>query len=273
MSNSGDPAFDHDYIDIACSYCGPHRRSPINQKRKVMRVWRVGQSVETFHCARCGARGRLAERSFRQTVAAQSGTPAASVEQRMRLARQLWQAAMPIGGTLAERYLRHARSIGGTPPPTLRYLPASGRHPHAMIAALGLAKEISCGELDTPIAPPAVHLTRLAPDGLQRLDKIMMGPVSGHPIVLAPPNDGLGLVIAEGIEDALSLREATGLGAWAAGSATHLAKLAPSVPGCVAWVTLAEDDDDAGRKAVQHLAQALGERGFPVSIMSLARAA
>jgi phage/plasmid primase-like uncharacterized protein len=142
-----------------------------------------------------------------------------------------------------------------------------------MIAAFGFVAEVSCGELDAPAAPPAVHLTRLAPDGLRRLDKIMIGPVSGHPIVLASANDGLGLVIAEGIEDALSLHEATGLGVWAAGSATHLAKLAPAVPGYVAWITLAEDDDDAGRKAVQHLAHALVERGFPVSVMSLAGAA
>src|SRR5690606_5096012 len=100
----------------------------------------------------------------------------------------------------------------------------------------------SCGELRVPEEPPAVHLTRLKPDASGRLDKIMIGPVSGHPIMLAPVNDGLGLVIAEGIEDALSLHEATGLGAWAAGSATHMPKLAPEVPDYVSWVTLAEDD-------------------------------
>ena len=48
----------------------------------------------------------------------------------------------------------------------------------------------------------------------------MIGRSSGSPIVLAPANDLLGLVISEGIEDALSLHEASGCGAWAAGSAS-----------------------------------------------------
>ena len=49
-----------------------------------------------------------------------------------------------------------------------------------------------------------VHITR--PDG-DKADvasvKIMLGPASGLPIVLAPVNDGLGLGITEGIEDGL----------------------------------------------------------------------
>jgi hypothetical protein len=43
----------------------------------------------------------------------------------------------------------------------------------------------------------------------------MIGRSIGFPIVLAPVNDGLGLSITEGIEDALSLHQATGLPQWA----------------------------------------------------------
>jgi hypothetical protein len=46
--------------------------------------------------------------------------------------------------------------------------------------------------------------------------------VLASPIVLAPPNDLLGSSITEGIEDALTMHEATGLGTWAAGSAARL---------------------------------------------------
>jgi hypothetical protein len=49
------------------------------------------------------------------------------------------------------------------------------------------------------------------------------------PIVVAPLNDLLSLAITEGIEDALSVYEASGLGVWAAGSAPHMAKLAAAV--------------------------------------------
>ena len=48
----------------------------------------------------------------------------------------------------------------------------------------------------------------------------MIGRSTGAPIVLAPLTDALGLAITEGIEDALSVHEATGLGVWAAGSAS-----------------------------------------------------
>jgi len=72
-----------------------------------------------------------------------------------------------------------------------------------------------------------VHLTRLKPDGSDRErtanGKIMIGHSAGVPIILAPPNDLLGMAISEGIEDALSAHEATGLGAWAAGTANAAA--------------------------------------------------
>ena len=49
--------------------------------------------------------------------------------------------------------------------------------------------------------------------------------------MLAPMNDLLGLAITEGVEDALSIHAATGLGAWAAGAASRLPALADAVPG------------------------------------------
>jgi hypothetical protein len=107
-----------------------------------------------------------------------------------------------------------------------------------------------------------VHLTRLAADGLSRIDKIMIGRgASGFPIWCAPVNDGLGLAVTEGIEDALSVHEATGLGAWAAGSAPRMPALADTVPNYVACVTIIGDDNDAGRKNAGALAARLKARG------------
>lgn len=272
MRDSTTRVEDSDCSDLPCPHCSPSCKSTANQKRLVMRVWRLPDGAESFFCARCGARGR---RGVASTGAASPGrprTPSAVAEHRTRLARTLWTAALPIGGTPAERYLRDSRAYGGGLPPTLRYLAANGKHPHAMIAAFGFVSEVGCGELEIPTTPPAVHLTRLAPDASQRLAKIMLGAVSGHPIVLAPPNDGFGLAIAEGIEDALSLHEATGLGALAAGSATHMARLADAVPAYVSCVTIAEDDDPAGRTATAKLGAALSRRGFEVRRLSLASA-
>jgi hypothetical protein len=69
-------------------------------------------------------------------------------------------------------------------------------------------------------AVTGVHLTRLRSDGSGKAEfedpdenaKIMVGHSAGSPIVLAPPNDLLGQVITEGIEDGLSAHEITGFG-------------------------------------------------------------
>jgi hypothetical protein len=144
--------------------------------------------------------GRL--ESQRPHSAAQKAAPAAlQLEEgwkRLELAQWLWQRSQPIVGTLAERYLRGARKIDGDFPATLRFLPASGQHPPAMIAAFGIPDEPEPGLLRIEMAAiRGVHLTKLRADGLGRTDKIMIGRGHSLPIVVAPVNDGLGLAIID----------------------------------------------------------------------------
>ena len=132
-----------------------------------------------------------------------------------------------------------------------------------MIAAFGLATEPEPGLLEiADKAVRAVHLIRLAPDGRSRLDKITVGRGAlGSPVVVAPVNDGLGLAIAEGIEDALSIHLATGLGSWAAGGATRMQTLVVAVPKYCECVTVIGDDNATGRKNAGELAARLRARG------------
>ena len=106
-----------------------------------------------------------------------------------------------------------------------------------------------------------VHLTRLNADGTGKADsepkKVMIGKSSGFPIIIAPPNDLLGMCIVEGIEDGLSIHEATGLGAWAAGSAGRMPALAGNVPSYIEVVTICADVDPAGQAGALGLAEAL----------------
>jgi len=81
---------------------------------------------------------------------------------------------------------------------------------------------------------------------------------------LAPPNDGLGLAIAEGIEDALSAHESTGLGAWAAGTANRLPGLTRHVPDWIESCTVLVDNDEAGRRESAKLIRVLQGRGMEV---------
>src|SRR5262249_48137987 len=91
----------------------------------------------------------------------------------------------------------------------------------------------------------------------------------GRPIVLAPPNDLLGLVVAEGIEDALSAHQCTGLGAWAAGSASYMPALAETIPAYIECLTILVDDNLAGWKNSTALRDGLLARRGRLEINSI----
>jgi hypothetical protein len=178
-----------------------------------------------------------------------------------RKAAWLWQRRQPITGTIAETYLRQARGYSGPLPSTLAFLPPSKpEHAPAMIAAYGLPGEPEPGVLSPPRNVDAVHLTLLAPSGGKadvKPNKIIVSKPLNRPIVLAPVNDLCGLGICEGIEDALSIHAATGLGAWAAGAAGFMPLLADTVPTYVECVTIYAHDDPAGRRGATELAKKL----------------
>jgi hypothetical protein len=119
-----------------------------------------------------------------------------------------------------------------------------------------------------------VHLTRLTAEGAKAPDasgnaKIMLGVCKGAPIVISPPNDLLGMAITEGIEDGLSVFQATGLGVCAAGAAGFMPALAPLIPDYIETVTIYAHDDKAGRDNAITLARALKARGIEVLMQRL----
>ena len=256
--------------DVACLLCGPQRRSTANQKRRTLRLWCTRPDFISYHCARCGEQGWASNSDGTRSTAWTVETSDVAVEihqreadearARLKLALSLWRRRLPIEGSPAETYLRQARGYSGPLLATLGFLPATDIYPPALIAAFGMAHETLPGVLaihDTAVR--GIHLTKLLPDGSGKAgtdrDKIMIGKSAGYPIVLAPINDGLGLAIAEGIEDALSLHEATGLGAWAAGSASRLPALADRIPGYVETVSIMADDDAVGMENADKLGQ------------------
>jgi hypothetical protein len=197
---------------------------------------------------------------------------------RRRLARSLWLRSQPLGGSVGERYVRQSRCYTGSLPATLRFLPNAGHSQHpALIAAFCVAEEPEPGVLSiTHDSIVGVHLTRVSLDGTSKAgtprDKIMIGKSAGWPIYLAAFNDQLGLAIAEGIENALSVAEATGLAAWASGCASRLPSLASKVPWWVDCVTVVADPDPTGRKYAQALLQRLTLRGISTEIVEFGRA-
>jgi hypothetical protein len=121
-----------------------------------------------------------------------------------------------------------------------------------------------------------VHVTRLKSDGSGKAgaedDKITIGHCLGLPIVLAPPNDGLGLAITEGIEDGLSIQQATGLGVWVAGTAGRMPALAEIVPAYIDCITIVGHRDVAGERGAVGLAEKLKARGIETRLTFLGSA-
>jgi hypothetical protein len=268
--------------DVPCPLCGPARHKPLKRRKPVLRVWLLQPGFATFHCARCGQHGYVHSNSVapsdpaaveraRAEAAERERTSAA---ERLRKALWLWRRRCRLLGSIAEIYLRDSRGCRGPFPPTLGYLPPSGDHPPALIAAFGFPTEPEPGILQiTDDAVCAVHLTRLLPDGSDRerseTAKIMIGRSLGSPIALAPPNDLLGLAVTEGIEDGLSVCKATGLGVWAAGSAGRMPALADAIPPYIESITIYAHDDKDGRSNAIDLASKLDARGMQVRIQGL----
>jgi hypothetical protein len=234
----------------------------------------------SYHCARCGERGYVFgdgdRRWFKDTEAIARLRREAERRDKdyaalqLEKAQWLWQHRQPIAGSPAEIYLREVRAYAGPLPGTLGFLPRLKSKPHpAMVAAFGVPDELEPGQI--VIAEHqvrGVHLTLLALDGRGKAEvernKLFVGSSSGWPIVIAPPNDLLGMVVTEGIEDALSAHQATSLGAWAAGSAGRMPALAERIPSYIDCITVCADDDAAGRHGAHTLADALTGRGFEV---------
>jgi hypothetical protein len=244
----------------------------------VLRIWRNELGFATYHCVRCGESGHVREDSPADDSSPHVVEARAKHEEhaatQLQKALALWRAGVPAAGTIAALYLA-ARGYRDPIPATLRFLPPRGQYQPTMIAAFGLAHEVEPGVIAIDDrAVRGVHLTRLLPDGSGKAEapdrpaKIMLGNSTGSPIVLAPPNDLLGLAITEGIEDGLALYEGTGLGVWVAGSASRLPALGDIIPGYVDCVSICADADEAGQRGAYRLARVLRQRGVELRIVA-----
>ena len=190
-------------------------------------------------------------------------------DEQHRKAAWMWSQRRPIGGTVAEIYLRKTRCITCALPVTLGFLPPyKAEHSPALITAFALPDEFDPGVVAPPRSVTAIHLTLLKPDGSGKADtdrpKLFVGSPGNLPIVLATPNDLLALAITEGVEDGLTAHQVTGLGAWAAGSAGRMPAIAQTLPAYIESVTIFAHVDKAGQDGALALAEALDRRDIEV---------
>ncbi len=206
-------------FDAACPVCGPERRSPLNQKRKVLRVWRKEPDFLSYRCARCDAHGFAhrggAERSPRRSLRHVQIDVEHERRQRSRysMAMELWTKAKPLTGTLGERYFVETRGQDIT---QLGDLSHALRWHQMHGAVIGLMTDVTTNK------PTGVHRTFVNVDGSKR-ERKMLG--QQGVIRLSPDEDVLkGLGIVEGIEDGLAVLGAGWSPVWATTCAGAIAK-------------------------------------------------
>ncbi len=188
--------------------------------------------------------------------------PSASGQAARALA--LWDEVLPLPRSLAARYLA-ARAVPGVVSAAL------GFHPHVphpgggpRLPALVVAvRDPRSGELR------AVHRTFLRPDGASKAAvepaKASLGPVAGGAVMLDAPCEGTPLVVAEGIENALSAGRLLGAPAWSAVSAGNLGKHL-ALPADVPAVIIAADPDEVGQRAAWQAARRWRAEGRHVRV-------
>lgn len=182
---------------------------------------------------------------------------------------RLWASSLPLAGTVGAQYLLARGCLLPPADGDLRFLPAH-RHPlgdYTGPALLALVTDAETGE------PISLHTTFICADGTKPAN--LPGParllLGGHRkaggVIRLWPDEAVttGLGVGEGIESCLSLAHALAP-VWSAIDAGNLAAL--PVLGGIEALTVAQDNDPAGRRAAQALAGRYTAAGCTAAIVS-----
>lgn len=242
----------------ACPACGYPTGLRLNSKAGKAMWW----------CASCQDQPALTAaiaQAMGGDMPAPSATPAApkaTEASRTDKALALWSRVLPWVGTAVAHYLAHRHPGVNLPAiPDIGYLP-DAKHPAGsrlpcMVALLR----------DGAGNPKAVHRTFLAPGGIGKAavepQRMTLGEVRGGAVRIYPAAPKL--VVAEGIETALSAAVLLRLPAWSAISAGNMAETL-ALPPEVREVVIAADHDAPGLRAAAKAAARWKAEGRRVQI-------
>jgi putative DNA primase/helicase len=174
-------------------------------------------------------------------------------DRRARVLR-LWEESAGVTGTVGERYLRSRAIEGELPgPDVLRFHPRmTSLEDRARRPALVAGLVNNDGVLE------GIQVTLLTAHGAAKAavatPRRTIGKLMGHYVRIDAPGDVL--IVAEGLETALTARRTLGAGAWACLSAENLAQFEP--PPVIDKLIIAADHDEAGLAAAARLNARVG---------------
>ncbi|MBM3340399.1 MAG: virulence-associated protein E, partial [Betaproteobacteria bacterium] len=211
---------------------------------KSLGLW---QSTAKFENTRLGS--RVSDKKFDPTGANRTAS-----------ALKIWNESKPSKGTLVEVYLE-SRGIRLDEDQALRFHPCL-RHPSGNSLAAMVAL-VTDGVTNRAMG---IHRTYLANNGSGKAPidqtKLMLGPCRGGAVRFGKDNDEV--IVGEGIETVLSVRQAMKMPARAALSAAGLVAL--EFPPEVRKIVIAADGDSAGCKAANDAAKKWSGNGRSVVI-------
>ena len=177
-----------------------------------------------------------------------------------KVALRIWHESVRAEETHVETYLR-SRGIQGAIPPTLRFHPrlfhTSRTYHPAMVGAIAVwpSKTVA-----------GVHRTYLTASGTDKTshlpNKMMLGLIKGGAVRLSPI--GAKLILAEGIETALSCFYATNIPTWSCLSVSGMMDIVVPPLEITQEIIICADGDGAGQKAADKLAERLHRTGYGV---------
>ena len=177
---------------------------------------------------------------------------------------KLWRESLNASHSIVDSYLHSRGLLLDSMPRSIRYQPNLYHKPTnksfpAMLSAV--TKYGNAGIM-------GLHRTYLKADGVDKADispnKMMLGHVKGGAVKFGSPNGTL--ILAEGIETALSVYLSTGIPTWACLSTSGLMTIEVPPLSVIQEIIIAVDNDNAGIIAANTLANRLLAHSYEVKL-------
>jgi hypothetical protein len=217
-----------------------------------------------YHCYVCGAHGSIEE--LPEAPPASPPNAAQSQTDTLKRGLQMWQAAVSIRGTLAERYLLETRKLDLAILPdidaVLRFHPRCPFDANSHPCVIALFRDV---ETDEAAGIHRIALTASA----EKIGRMMLGSwPRPRAIKLRPP--GKKLIVGEGIETTIAggVHRNTIGAVWAMGSANAIAQL-PVIPDIAELTILIDrDSNDVGPRSARTCSTRWSDAGHTVILLT-----